>query len=645
MLPSSDLYRHTTFSAISGCHHSSSLAFITSTPAAKSDAYESVLWVIDITDERPTPTRLSYEGSVSSACLSLDGKKIALLGQRADQRRPMVYVIRVDGGEARPLQLTDTLRVESIVQWSPDGRRLLVTVKAPWAEDARDDVSHSARPVIARHLPYKLDGVGATAGFRTHLYVIDVDDNDPPRPLTSGDFDVRAGAWSPDGDALAFASTDSARQRHLVNVHLIERDGSPRQITDDMAAVTGLAWSPSGESLAISGSLHPGDSVNQLFFWRLDGQRQAVDAALQLEGSDIAWRPNSEQVAVRAHHCGCIQIARVDIGTGSWTLDDLGDTHVGALSPCGPSLVYSITSFEQLDELHCTAWDKQNHAQRLTDFNEDLSRSLDVRCTKRQFQVPDGDGGKELIDAWLLAPRSAASELPLLVDLHGGPHSVALMDFASHVYMYLLVSRGWAVVLPNPVGSVGYGAEFYQRLRGRWGVLDLPQIEAVVSALQEDGTANGLAVCAGKSYGGYLSAWCVAQSKCFDAAVVSAPVADMASHAGTSDTGFYVTPFAMRAEPSEDPGRYERLSPVSYFDDVSRPVLLLNGENDQRCPVGQVEQLFASLVRSGKADATMVLYPGGTHSLAGSGRPSHRQNYHERIVDFVEARRANFGTT
>jgi len=149
----------------------------------------------------------------------------------------------------------------------------------------------------------------------------------------------------------------------------------------------------------------------------------------------------------------------------------------------------------------------------------------------------------------------------------------------------------------------------------------------------------------GQSYGGYLSAWCVAQSKCFDAAVVSAPVADMASHAGTSDTGFYVTPFAMRAEPSEDPGRYERLSPVSYFDDVSRPVLLLNGENDQRCPVGQVEQLFASLVRSGKADATMVLYPGGTHSLAGSGRPSHRQNYHERIVDFVEARRANFGTT
>ena len=48
------------------------------------------------------------------------------------------------------------------------------------------------------------------------------------------------------------------------------------------------------------------------------------------------------------------------------------------------------------------------------------------------------------------------------------------------------------------------------------------------------------------------------------------------------------------------------------------------------------QRVKSALVRSGKADATMVLYPGGTHSLAGSGRPSHRQDYHERIVDFLE---------
>ena len=638
MLQTSDLYKHTTFPALSGSHRSNSFAFITSKPSASSDAYDSILWLVDATAPSPTPTRLTYEGSVSSVCLSPDGTHIAFLSQRDGQQQPSIRIICTDGGEARPLHQAGTLQVESIVQWSPDGRRLLAIVKSAWAEDALDDVTHPARPIVSRHLPYKLDGVGATSGFRTHLYAIDVDDNDPPRPLTSGDFDVRAAAWSPDGELLAFASTTSAAQRHLVNLHLLERDGRRHQLTEDMAVVTGLAWSPSGRSLAFSGSPHPGDSVNQLFFWHRDGQRQAVDAALQLEGSDIVWEPNSAQVAVRAHHHGRIQIARVTRETGAWAMDDLGDTQVGPLTACGAGLVFSIASFGQLDDLHCIAWDGQNGAQRLTDFNAELSRSLDICCTKRRLHVPDGDGGEETIDAWVLTPRSATSDLPLLVDLHGGPHSVALMDFASHMYAYLLLSRGWAVVLPNPVGSTGYGTKFYQRLRGRWGVLDLPQIEAVVAVLQQDGTANGLAVCAGKSYGGFLSAWSIANSKYFAAAMVSAPIADMASHAGTSDTGYYVTPFAMRAEPGEGPARYDQLSPVSHFDDVSRPVLLLNGQDDQRCPVGQAEQLFARLVRAGKADSTLVVYPGGTHSLAGKGRPSHRKDYHARVMRFFQDR-------
>ena len=520
MLQSGDLYQHTTLSAPSGSHHSNHVVLITSRPSVPSDSYESTLWLIDSTNPNPTPKRMTYDGAVSSACLSPDGEQIAFLSRRGDQRHPSVHILRVNGGEARPLQGLDRLHVESILQWSPDGCRLLATVKAPWAEDPRDDVSHSARPIVTRHLPYKLDGVGATAGFRTHLYAIEVDDTGPPQPLTSGDFDVKSAAWSPNGARVAFAATTSTMQRHQVNLHLLDPDGSRRQMTDDMAAITGLAWSPSGECLAFTGSQHPGDSVNQLFFWHTDGRRSKIGEILHLEGGDIVWEPDSAHVRVRVHHQGSIQIARVTPETGAWALVNLGDTQVGPLSACGTGLVFSMTSFEQLDDLYHVRWDGQAGVRRLTDFNEDLSRSLDIQSTKRQFQVPNGDGGKEAIDAWVLTPRNVTQDLPLLVDLHGGPHSVALMDFASHVYAYLLLARGWAVVLPNPVGSTGYGTEFYQRLRGRWGVLDLPQVEAVIGALQEDGTANGLAVCAGKSYGGYLSAWAIANSQRFAAAQV-----------------------------------------------------------------------------------------------------------------------------
>ncbi len=69
------------------------------------------------------------------------------------------------------------------------------------------------------------------------------------------------------------------------------------------------------------------------------------------------------------------------------------------------------------------------------------------------------------------------------------------------------------------------------------------------------------------------------------------------------------------------------------------PVLLLNGEDDERCPRGQAEELMARLVRLGAGPAQMVLYPGGTHSMAATGLPSHREDYHGRIVEFLELAR------
>ena len=76
------------------------------------------------------------------------------------------------------------------------------------------------------------------------------------------------------------------------------------------------------------------------------------------------------------------------------------------------------------------------------------------------------------------------------------------------------------------------------------------------------------------------------------------------------------------------------MSPVR--NGVDTATLFLNGQDDQRCPVGQCEEMFASLVRAGHRKTMMVVYPGGTHSLAGSGKPSHRVDYHDRVVQWIE---------
>jgi hypothetical protein len=58
--------------------------------------------------------------------------------------------------------------------------------------------------------------------------------------------------------------------------------------------------------------------------------------------------------------------------------------------------------------------------------------------------------------------------------------------------------------------------------------------------------------------------------------------------------------------------------------------------SDARCALGKSEEIFARLVRCSNAPARMVVYPGGSHSMATSGKPSHRVDYHARLVAWVE---------
>jgi dipeptidyl aminopeptidase/acylaminoacyl peptidase len=82
--------------------------------------------------------------------------------------------------------------------------------------------------------------------------------------------------------------------------------------------------------------------------------------------------------------------------------------------------------------------------------------------------------------------------------------------------------------------------------------------------------------------------------------------------------------------------RYRRLSPVQHAAHATTPTLILHGDADQRCPIGQSEELFARLLAA-KPDLPVefVRYPGGSHHFPESGTPSHRVAYQARIVGWL----------
>jgi dipeptidyl aminopeptidase/acylaminoacyl peptidase len=635
---SDDIYRHRMLQDLSGSPNHSHTVFVRSRASRSKDTYISTVWHVDSAAGSKLRARQLTSSQFSARSLFVDhaGERIAFLSSRESDKGMQLYTLRLDGGEARAVTDTDE-HVKSLLAWSRDGRKLLALQSTDWAEDELDDPKARHRPLVVTHLPYKLDGSGPKVGKRTRLIEIDAGSGEI-RTLVEGDFDVSEAQWSPDHTTLAYARKRGGRQRHQSDLWLADADGgNARQVTDDLYSVSGLAFSPDGRTLAFGASHIEGDSIITLYFLDVESgrHRHLDDDRLQLEGASIAWHPDGTRVATVGSRRGLFEPTIVEVESGEVRPIERGLRHASALVASGDGLVFAAASVREADELYRVDWDGRNE-RRLTAFNRTWFHARTrPRVEKRTFEVPDAQGGTEPVEAWLLRPPHGDGPCPLLVDFHGGPQSVALIDFASHLYWWELVSKGWAVLAPNPVGSGSYSGEFARRLRGHWGEHDLPQVEAMLAQLREEQVVDERMACYGKSYGGYLSAWAAATSDLFKAAVVSAPITDLRSHGGTSDTGYYVTPYAMQAELYENDAAYARLSPIGHARKTRAAVLFLQGHDDQRCPVGQCEQMHAELVRAGHERTMMVIYPGGSHTLASSGTPSQRVDYHRRIVDWV----------
>ncbi|HEY0103934.1 MAG TPA: S9 family peptidase [Brevundimonas sp.] len=630
----SDLLQYRAVSSLVGSRDH--VACVLDTPDQANDSNATRIWLASLDGGEP---RLFSAGQDSAPKWSPDGREIAFVSNRGDSGL-QAYVMRTDGGEARPV--SHLKGGVSSVEWSPDGNHLLVTATQqvdPSAKGERSEPPAGKTPQVVWRLPYKSDGMGYTLGREIHLFVLDKTGGDA-RQLTDGPFDVRSAQFSPDGRRIAYTRTRVGREAHRTDVWIMDADGAnARQLSTDVASAQFPFWSPDGRWIAFSGGEVEGDSRSRL--WLIDMEDEQVrplgDEVVEVEAGDsVLWAEDSASLYFVLMRRGLQEIASIGVADGKLDVLVSGHRHILKLALAQDALVYAAASIDQPTELFACSRDGTGE-RRLSNFNDWWTEREPPRVSLRSFEVPDGEGGTEQIDGWLmLPPGEADGPFPLLLDVHGGPQSIAFVEFRKTMWRHVLCARGWAVLALNPVGSSSYGLEFMTRLRSRWGELDLPQQLAAVKALQDEGVADDRLAIYGKSYGGYLSAWSITQTDVFKAAVVSAPVANIESHFGTSDTGFYVTPYSMSGEPFVNRAAAHDLCALNKMHEARTPTLLLQGMEDQRCPVGQSEEIFVTLMRSSDVAVEMVLYPGGDHHLAEQGSPTFRVDYVTRLVDWVE---------
>lgn len=590
-----------------------------------------------------SPPRQLTQGTAldKSPRWSPDGRTLAFVSDRSGTAQ--VYLLDREGGEAR--QLGKLPLGAGPCRWMPDGRSLLTSAAVAVDPDRRGARAPTQAPrkeeapEVCWRLPYKSDGVGYLLGREVHLFALDAGSGEA-RQLTDGAFDVMGFDPSPNGRHIAYSRSREGRFAHCTDLWVCDSDGQRhRRLTHEHATVMQPAWSPDGARIAFAGALKEGDGESRL--WQLEFATGRVSplGPQDMEVADPLWLHWSADAAtlvlVRAHR-GRHEAVSLDVATGALTPLVQGDRQFSAFGSNGSELFFAVDTPVLPSELLACAGDG-GHERQVSDLNPWWHERTPLALEARQFQAPDGLGGTETIEGWLLRAADNHGPMPLLDDAHGGPAAYALLDFDTNVFWQVLCSRGWGILMLNPVGSSSFGTEFCTRLAGHWGNYDLPQHQAALRRLFEDGTGDGRAALCGKSYGGYFTAWAIGHTDLFQAAVIMAPVGNIETHYGTSDGGYYADPLYIGTAPHFDRHKARQLSPLQFIEEAATPALFMQGKDDERCPKCQSEELFVSMMRAGDVPAELVLYPGEDHHFLGEGRPDCRADAARRIVDWVTA--------
>ena len=283
--------------------------------------------------------------------------------------------------------------------------------------------------------------------------------------------------------------------------------------------------------------------------------------------------------------------------------------HSGSASAAGHRIGAVVESLSNPPEVCLFQVDEPEHGWRaVTKLNTSLA-DLELPPVERlDWVAPDGLP----IQGLLVRPRRASDRpAPMVVLVHGGPTGSWSYAFPSGTrHAALLAEAGYAVLLPNPRGSSGRGQDFAQAVVGDLGGAELDDTIAGVDACVAAGFADAERVgIMGASHGGFIAAWAATQSSRFRASVAMACVSDYLSLHYTSNIGG-LDDILFTGE--DRIASYLERSPVVHASKCTTPTLILHGEGDRCCPLGQAQELYGALVEAG-VECELVVYPREGH--------------------------------
>lgn len=605
--------------------------------------------------------RVSFDGGESAwthgprdsaPSISPDGRWVAFLragaGEGADGR-PQLHLMPAAGGEAQRLTSLHLGAGEPV--WAPDSRRVAFVARVPEAgrygtEDADGETPEPAAEAPRRitRMDYRIDDIGFLRDRVQRLFAVDAvaafeaGDELDPDPLTSGEFEPAQPAWTPDGSRIVFTAPPDwdAAESDVRDICAISAEGGePEVLVRGEGYSERPVFGPGGTLFYFGQSFedHREAAATGLYAATPEFGAGPVKArrltdieTVDCEASAGAPAPRDGDVLVAVRNRGAVELRAVPLDAVDAPLADLTVVYadrsaVRSFTVDGPVIAAVVATLETSGDLVVLG---PVAPRVLTDYSKPL-RDKGLRpVLELETTAPDGYP----VHGWLVLPEGEGPH-PVLRVVHGGPF--AQQDWAVFDEAQVFASAGYAVVLGNPRGSAGYGQQHGHAITHAFGTVDADDVLALLDKALErpDLDASRVGIMGG-SYGGFMTSWLASHhGERFRAAWSERAVNAWDSMAGSSDIGYTFVDSYIGADPEVQRDR----SPLSYADKIRIPFAVVHSEQDWRCPLEQAQRMFVALRRAG-ADAELLLFPGEGHELSRSGRPRHRVQRFDAILEW-----------
>ncbi len=632
-------------------------------PTVSSDGQWSIFTVTTYDIEKNSPSsylylmnndtkekrQITFTGKDGSPVFCPDDKRVAFTSRR-DDGPPQLYVMNLDGGEAK--KITDLPVGIFTPKWFPDGKKIAfgARIHPDYEGDfdklekmIQEEEESKVSAKTTENNIYRFWDRWLTDGFYPRLFKVDLKSQDVTdlMPESANYFSMMGGSVSydisPDGKeiALEMNSTPPPHERLNSAIHLLKTDGSGEivNITEENPANDlNPVYSPDGNYILYGrqNKYHfYADNVQMVIYDRDNETFNNITEDIDFSCEQWVWSKNGNTIYFHAEDRAMKSLFSIPSAGGDITEIYRGGTANSVTKAGDNKLIFTQHELNKPTEIYRINVGGNNLA-KLTGFNDEKIDNIDLGKVENITYKGAND---EDIQMFVIYPPGfdPDKKYPLVFMIHGGPHGTFGDQWHYRWNAHLFSAPGYVVAMPNFHGSTSFGQEFTESIHGNHADLPYRDIMKAADYMEEkDYIDKDRMAATGGSYGGYMVSWIAGHTDRFAALV---------NHAGVFDLNMQFASdysanrkYQYGGSPWENTEQMQEINPASYAENFQSPMLVIHGELDYRVPVAHAFLVY-NIYKNMGLDARLVYYPNENHWILS---PQNSLFWYDELYNWFE---------